>query len=151
MKKINNYIVEKLKINKDVKSTDFTPEEGLKGLVLKVNLGGYNGKQLADVYPCEIHSVHANGKDFLVDYTNAPKLTPIYFEHIDNQNFRACSDDKKELYRFYDKDFSIKEIDKILDKKSKGYDFDDMLILIPNNVDNLEDWLKVLKLYLNEE
>ena len=135
MKLINEYIIEKLKINKDSKVKEFIPKKGIKGLVLRINHGGYNGKQFAD--------------------TNAPKKTPIDFMLTKDTNYVAnCLIDDYDLY-FYDSVYCLKAIDEMSAVykgngkiKSKDYNFDGYMILKPNTCDSMLDYLDILKLYL---
>ncbi len=144
MKQLNQYILEKLKIDKDSNIRNFKPEKEVKGLVLRINSGGFNGQQIADVYPCEILEIHANGKDFLVEYTNAPKDTDIYFKEVKNKDYVAEAGDN---LQYYDKDYCIEAIEKM--RKTKKYEINGYMILKPNKMSSMADWLDVLQMYLN--
>ncbi len=144
MKNLNNYIFEKLRINKDSNIGKFKPEKNVKGLVLRINSGGFNGQQIADVYPCEISEIHANGKDFVVEYTNAPKDTDIYFNEVENKDYVAEADGN---LQYYDKDYCIEAIEKM--RKTKKYEINGYMILKPNKLDSMADWLDVLQMYLS--
>lgn len=146
MKNLNNYIFEKLKINKDSNIRKFKPEKKVKGLVLRINSGGFAGKQIADIYPCEISEIHANGKDFLVEYTNAPKNTDIYFKEVKNKDYVAEADGN---LQYYDKDYCIEAIEKM--RKTKKYEINGYMILKPNKFDGINDYLDILQLYLKLE
>lgn len=143
MKQLNQYILEKLKINKDSNIRNFKPEKKVKGLVLRINGGGFAGKQIADIYPCEISEIHANGKDFVVEYTNAPKNTNIYFKEVKNKDYVAEADGN---LQYYDKDYCIEAIEKM--RKTKKYEINGYIILKPNKLDSMAAWLDILQIYL---
>ena len=147
MKKINNYILEKLRINKDSRLKEFKPERGAKGLVLKINSGGFNGQQIADIYPCEIAEIHKNETDFLVSYTNAPKNTTTTFNSVKDKNY-VGKDDNGDNLQYYDKEYCLKTIEKMI--KNKKYEIDGYLILKPNKFDSINDYLYILQLYLHQ-
>lgn len=157
MKLINEYIVEKLKINKDSRVKEFIPKKGIKSLVLRINSGGFNGKHFADIYPCEIIDVHKDMNEFIVEYhgEDTPRKTPVDFILTKDTNYTAaCEWDDITLY-FYDPEYCVKEIDNMSNTYkgtgkigSKDYNFDGYMILKPNRFDGMQDYLDILKLYL---
>ncbi len=148
MKQLNQYILEKLKIDKDSRLNEFKPKCGEKGLVLKINSGGFNGQHIADIYPCEIFEIHKNETDFLVSYTNAPKNTTTTFNCVKDKNYVA-KDDNGDNLQYYDKEYCLNSIEKMI--KNKKYEIDGYLILKPNKFNSINDYLYILQLYLQQE
>lgn len=111
MERIDKYISEKLKINKDSEYTKKMPKEGDKILVLQTS------KRLpAHAYPGIIKSI--NGSEFIVEYIGTADEIPIFqrtvcFKMDDNSINRyigICKDDDLKNFICYPADFCLQEI-----------------------------------------
>ena len=111
MKKIDRYISEKLKINKDSEYTKKMPKKDDKVLVLQMR-----GRMPAAAYPSIIKSI--SGSEFTVEYIGTADEIPIFqradhFKMDDNPINRyigICKDDDLKNFICYPADFCLQEI-----------------------------------------